>query len=639
MLVSRMTDAIAHRGPDADGYWQDAAAGVALGHRRLSILDVSPTGAQPMASASGRYEIVFNGEIYNFARLRRDLLIQGAAFRGSSDTEVLLAGIEQWGIDGTLRRANGMFALAVWDGQRRTVTLARDRMGEKPLYWSLLGGALSFASELKALRVLPWLPLSINREALAAFLRFSYVPTPTSIFEGVRKLEPGTWREFRDPRGGDTSIRQTYWSAADVMRDGLVAPLPADESSLLQALDSTLRDVISEQMVADVPLGAFLSGGVDSSLVVGIMQALSSRPVQTFTIGFSEAGYNEANSARAVARHLGTEHTELIVTPDEARRVIPSLPMIYDEPFADCSQVPTHLVAALARRRVTVSLSGDGGDEMFGGYTRYLWAQRLSGFSSSLPKPLRQGAAKILLALSPDSWNNIAAAVRPLLPSRMKFAQAGEKAHKAARLLDATSVDEIYDLIISNWYDGPLAVVGQKNRGAAWPSWIDSAAAPDEAVVRMQYRDVVGYLTDDILVKVDRAAMSVSLETRAPFLDARVIEFSARLPLDYRIVAGQGKWALRRLLDRYVPRSLIDRPKQGFAVPIAQWLRGPLRSWASDLLAPAQLQRGGLLNAEPITRLWTEHLRGTHNHSAALWNVLMFVAWQHAWSAQPRTEL
>jgi asparagine synthase (glutamine-hydrolysing) len=628
-----MTDAIVHRGPDAEGLWQDESSGVALGHRRLSIVDLSPTGAQPMASASGRFHVVFNGEIYNFESLRRDLVALGATFRGRSDTEVLLAGVERWGLAETLRHAQGMFAFALWDAERRTLALARDRTGEKPLYWCLHDGALAFASELKALRTLPWVPTRVNPDALAAFLRFSYVPTPLSILDGVHKLEPGTWREFRDPRAATPSAAQAYWSAAEVVRAGLEAPLPNAEGPILDALDATLRTVIGEQMIADVPLGAFLSGGMDSSLVVGVMQALASRPVQTFTIGFTEARYNEADAARAVARHLGTDHTELLLSPDEARAVIPRLPTMYDEPFADSSQVPTHLVAALARQRVTVALSGDGGDEMFGGYTRYLWARRMWGATGLLPSPLRRAAGGALRAVGPDTWDWLAAAARPILPKRLRLAQAGDKAHKAAALLDAPSLDAVYDRLISNWYDGPLAVRGRRDRGSAWPSWIEASGAPEEALPRMQYRDMVGYLPDDILVKVDRAAMSVSLETRAPFLDGRLIALAARLPLERRIVDGRGKWALRHLLDRYVPRPLIDRPKQGFAVPIAEWLRGPLRSWAGDLLAPETLARDGLLDPAPIACLWSQHLGGARNHSAALWNVLMYVAWRESWEA------
>ncbi len=632
-LVRRMTDAIEHRGPDADGLWQDEAAGLTLGHRRLSIVDLSPAGAQPMASASGRFEIVFNGEIYNFGSLRRELESAGAAFRGHSDTEVLLAGFERWGVDATLRRSQGMFALALWDAERRTLTLTRDRTGEKPLYWCVQNGALAFASELKALRALPWIGNTINRDALAAFLRFSYVPTPDCILEGVHKLEPGTYREFADPRSGQSGRSVPYWSAAEVARAGANDPLPDAEAPILEALDETLRLVVGEQMVADVPLGAFLSGGVDSSLIVGVMQALSTRPVQTFTIGFTEARYNEADAARAVAQHLGTDHTEIILSPDEARAVIPRLPTMYDEPFADSSQIPTHLVATLARKRVTVALSGDGGDEMFGGYTRYIWATRMWGMVGSLPHPLRVGVAGALRAVSPDAWDRVAGMSRPLLPKRLHLAQAGDKAHKAAALLESSSLDSVYDRLVSNWYDGPLAVVGNTSRGEAWPSWIDRAHAPKTALARMQYRDLVGYLPDDILVKVDRAAMAVSLETRAPFLDARIIALAARLPMGRRIVDGRGKWALRTLLDRYVPRALIDRPKQGFAVPVAEWLRGPLRPWAGDLLAPSHLGRDGLLDPVPVTRLWTEHLSGHRNHSAALWNVLMFIAWRDSWSA------
>ncbi|MFN9213761.1 MAG: asparagine synthase (glutamine-hydrolyzing) [Gemmatimonadota bacterium] len=630
-LITAMTDRLRHRGPDGSGVWCDPAVGIALGHRRLSIVDLSPLGAQPMASPSGRYQIVFNGQIYNYRALRDVLAATGATFRGHSDTEVLLAGIERWGLERTLHRAHGMFAMACWDVERRALTLARDRTGEKPLYWVVQGGRLAFASELKALAALPWLRLEPSADAVAAFLRFSYVPTPHAVFRGVGKLEPGTWRTFTDLAGEPAGAAGTFWSAAAVARAGLDDPLPGDESAALDVLDGVLRTVIGEQMVADVPLGAFLSGGVDSSLVVALMQAQSSRPVRTFTIGFREARYDEAAAAAAVARHLGTDHTAMVVSPEECLAVIPHLATMYDEPFGDSSQVPTHLVAALARRHVTVSLSGDGGDEVFGGYTRYLWTERLWHRVGGWPAIARRAAARAVLTVPTEAWDGVAAMARPALPPRLRVAQAGDKLHKAVALLRADSLDGVYDRLISNWFDGPGAVRGTTRAVAAWPDWVQPADAPSPPLPRMQYRDLVGYLPDDILVKVDRATMAVSLESRAPFLDARVIELAWRLPVGRRVVNGQGKWALRRLLDRYVPRTLIERPKQGFAIPVAEWLRGPLRDWADDLLGAASLARDPFLDPAPVQALWRAHRSGARNHQASLWNVLMYVAWRDAW--------
>ena len=629
-MVTAMTDRLRHRGPDGSGIWCDPVAGIALGHRRLSIVDLSPLGAQPMASSDGRYQLVFNGEIYNHGALRDALAATGSTFRGHSDTEVLVAGIECWGLEETLRRAQGMFAIACWDTHQRALSLARDRTGEKPLYWVVQGGRLAFASELKALAALPWLRLEPSADAVAAFLRFSYVPTPHAIFRGVGKLEPGTWRTFTDLAANPVGRAGTFWSAAEVARAGLDDPLPGDEAAVLDVLECALRTVIGEQMVTDVPVGAFLSGGVDSSLVVAIMQAQSSRPIRTFTIGFREARYDEAAAAAALAQHLGTDHTAMVVSPEECLAVIPGLATMYDEPFGDSSQVPTHLVAALARRQVTVALTGDGGDEVFCGYTRYLWTERLWNRVGCWPAIARRAAARAMLAVPTEALDGIAALARHALPSRLRVAQAGDKLHKVAALLRADSLDGVYDRLISNWFEGPVTVRGTTRAVAAWPDWVRPGDAPVPPLPRMQYRDLVGYLPDDILVKVDRATMAVSLESRAPFLDARVIELAWRLPVGRRVAHGQGKWALRRLLDRYVPRSLIERPKQGFAIPVAEWLRGPLRTWADDLLCEASLARDPFLDPAPVKALWRAHRSGARNHQSSLWNVLMYVAWRDA---------
>ena len=636
ITLDAMATAIAHRGPDDSGLWFDTDAGIGLAHRRLSILDLSPAGHQPMHSANGRYVMVFNGEIYNHLELREALdqpsppapLPEGAGrlwWRGYSDTETLLAGFEAWGIAATLQRAIGMFAIAVWDRAERSLTLARDRLGEKPLYYGWQDDCFLFGSELKALRAHPAFNAEIDRDALSLFLRHNYLPTPYSIYQGIRKLPPGTLLTLPNAARRADCTPVAYWSLRDTVEQCQAQPFQGTDAEAITALDDLLRDAVRRQQLADVPLGAFLSGGVDSSTIVALMQAQSSRPVKTFTIGFHENGYNEAHYAQAVARHLGADHTELYVTPEQAQAVIPRLPTLYDEPFADSSQIPTFLVSELTRQQVTVSLSGDAGDELFGGYGRYFRANSIWRKIRWLPPALRTLVARSMTALSPAAWDRGYGVFARVLPARWCFSRPGDKAHKLAGILTAASPELIYRELVSHWSQPATVVIGATepmtilNQAAAWPNLGFEQ--------RMMYFDTLSYLPDDILVKVDRAAMAVSLETRVPLLDHRVVEFAWRLPLAMKIRHGESKWILRQVLDRYVPRTLIERPKMGFGVPLDRWLRGPLRDWAEDLLDESRLRREGFFHPEPIRRKWAEHLSGTRNWQYHLWDVLMFQAW------------
>ncbi len=622
-IATRMADAIVHRGPDDAGAWVDEAAGVALAHRRLAILDLTPAGAQPMISACGRYVMVFNGEVYNFEEIRIELEKAGAApaWRGHSDTEVMLVAIATWGLEAALKKFVGMFAFALWDRENRTLTLARDRLGEKPLYYGRQGGVFLFGSELKALKQHPAFEGEVDREALALYLRYCTIPAPRSIYRGIHKLTPGTLlrvcasdRQLSEP--------MPFWLLNDVAEQGQREFFQGSDAEAVAALEAKLLDAVRLQQIADVPLGAFLSGGIDSSTIVALMQAQSTRPVRTFTIGFQEAGYNEAEHAKAIARHLGTDHTELYVTPAQAQAVIPRLATLYDEPFADSSQIPTYLVSQMARERVTVSLSGDGGDELFGGYNRYAWATKIL----QRPRFLRKLLAHGLTALSPLVLNRLCRALAPVVPKSMRFGLPGDKAHKLASILGAESQVAIYRGLVSTWPAPADVVLGSEEPATLLddPSrWADVS----EFEHRMMYLDAMSYLPDDTLVKVDRAAMGVSLETRVPFLDHRVVEFAWQLPLSMKIRDGQGKWILRQVLYKYVPRNLIERPKTGFGVPIDSWLRGPLREWAEDLLDESRLRREGFFNSAPIRQKWTEHLSGQRNWQYHLWGILMFQEW------------
>ncbi len=615
--VQAMAARLHHRGPDDGGAWVDAETGIALGHRRLAIVDLSPAGHQPMHSASGRWVLVFNGEIYNHLGLRRELEAAGAAppWCGHSDTETLLAAIEAWGVDAALRRCTGMFALAAWDRGERALWLARDRIGEKPLYYGWQGDTFLFGSELKVLRAHPCFAADVDRGALALLLRHNYVPGPYSIYRGISKLPPGTWLRLAADQGDAWPV--PYWSLAEVAERGMVQPFAGSEVEAVDAMERLLGDAVAGQMVADVSLGALLSGGIDSTLVTALMQARNTRPVRTFTIGFEEGAYDEASHARGVAAYLGTEHTELCLTGTDALALVPRLPAMYDEPFADSSQLPTHLVMQLARRHVTVALSGDAGDEFFGGYNRYCLGPRLWRKVGWMPAPMRNALLRLAPAL-PDS-----------LAARLGAAQAHDKLNKLARVFAGRSIhnmDDLYCGLVSEWPNVTGVVIGAElpanllDQRERWPRLSDPVA-------RMMALDGLTYLPDDILVKVDRAAMAVSLETRAPFLDKDVMEFAWTLPIHMKLRDGRGKWILRQLLDRHVPRELMERPKMGFGIPLDRWLRGPLREWAETLLDESRLRLEGYLDPVPVREAWQRHLRGDANLGYRLWSVLMFQAW------------
>jgi asparagine synthase (glutamine-hydrolysing) len=620
-----MADALTHRGPDAGGAWGDPARGVGLGHRRLSILDLSPLGRQPMESPSGRYVIAFNGEVFNFAALKGELQAAGSSFVGDSDTEVMLHAIEAWGLEPAVKRFVGMFAFALWDRADRALHLVRDRIGIKPLFYGWSGDTLLFGSELKALRAFPGFGAQVDPAAVAAMLRYGYVPAPATVYRGVHKLLPGTVLTLRSPR--DRPAPQAYWSAREVAERGMANPFRGTPDEAVERLDGLLRDAVALRMVADVPLGAFLSGGIDSSTVVALMQAQSPRPVKTFSIGFHEREYNEAGHAAAVAAHLGTDHTELFVTAREAMDVIPSLPEMFDEPFADPSQIPTYLVSKLARGSVTVSLSGDGGDELFGGYNRHLWARGIGAAMGRVPPVVRAGAARALRSVSAARWDQAFALAGPVLPKRLRQQTPGYKLHKLAEVLGERTPDGLYRRIVSQWSDPAQVVPGVAE---AEPALARAGAVPafSGLAERMMFLDLVTYLPDGVLTKVDRASMAVSLEARVPLLDHRVAEFAWTLPLDYKVRGGVGKWPLRQVLARYVPPRLFERPKSGFSVPLEGWLRGPLRDWAEDLLSPARLSQDGIFDPAPVRARWHEHLSGARDWQYPLWNVLMFQAWR-----------
>jgi len=621
-----MTETLRHRGPDAGEVWVEAEGGVALGQRRLAIIDLSPGGAQPMHSADRRHVITFNGEIYNYREIRRELEASGRFMRSDSDTEVLLEACAFWGVEAAIERAIGMFAFGLWDRTTRTLVLARDRLGIKPLYYAVTPERVLFASQLKAFRGCPnWQP-TIDNDAVVGYLRHAYIAQPRTIYREAEKLAPG---HILTLRKGVSARPKCFWDLRGIALGGQQRNDPApDAEEAVERLDTLLRDSVKLRMVADVPLGAFLSGGIDSSTVVALMQAQSTRPVKTFSIGFHESAYNEAEAAKRVAAHLGTDHTEFYVEPRHALDVIPRLPDWFDEPFADSSQIPTYLVSELTRKHVTVALSGDGGDELFAGYNRYLWAQRLARAVKLVPRPLRGASAFALRALTPENWNRVFGFV----PASWRPSLAGDKVHKIATLLERPEPDAIYRRLVSQW-DQPddVAAAGEEPRGPLWDSTI-AGDFPD-FVPRMQFLDMVSYLPDDILTKVDRATMAVGLEGRVPLLDHRVVAYSWHLPLAFKLRHGRGKWLLRQVLNRYAPAPLIDRPKMGFGVPIDAWLRGPLREWAESLLAPMRLKSAGFVRVEPVRRAWREHLDGGRNWQYPLWTVLMLQAWQERWGS------
>ncbi|MDR4499798.1 MAG: asparagine synthase (glutamine-hydrolyzing) [Candidatus Scalindua sp.] len=627
VVCRKMVDTLIHRGPDDSGVWLDDQAGIAMGHRRLSIQDLSPEGLQPMVSSSGRFIIVFNGEIYNFLELKKELEQKGITFRGHSDTEMLLASVERWGQKIAVERFVGMFAFALWDRQERVLTLVRDRLGEKPLYYGWQGKTFLFGSELKALRVHPEWQGEINRDVLALYMRHSYIPAPYSIYKGIAKLLPGTM--LRVPANnlpGNLPDPLSYWSVKTVAEYGEKNTLDISDEEAIERLDALLRRSIRGKMLADVPLGAFLSGGIDSSTVVAIMQAESNRPVKTFTIGFSEEGYNEAKHAKLIARHLGTEHTELYVTPEQAMEVIHRLPTLYDEPFSDSSQIPTLLVSEMTRRHVTVALSGDGGDELFGGYNRYHGALAIWKKIGWMSNGGRKLFANLLNTIPIGALNKMFFWTMPIIKKYGRPGNAGDKLHKLSEVLAMESPDSLYANLVSHWRDTSSLVPGSNEPLTALTDPVRQAVLKDFAQ-RMMFLDTVSYLPDDILCKVDRASMGVSLEVRVPLLDHRLVEFAWRLPLTMKIRNGEGKWLLRQVLYKYVPRDMMERPKMGFGVPIGAWLSGPLRGWAEELLGEARLKREGFFDCIPIKRKWEEHLSGMRNWHYYLWDVLMFQAW------------
>jgi asparagine synthase (glutamine-hydrolysing) len=627
--VRRMTVPLAHRGPDDGGIWTNEAAGVALGFRRLAILDLSPQGHQPMASASGRFVIVFNGELYNFKDIRSELERRGFRFRGHSDTEVILAAFEQWGVREAVGRFVGMFAIAVWDGHRRELSLLRDRIGKKPLYVYREPGLITFGSELKALVAGPSFDRSIDRQALASYLRYLYVPAPKSIFRHVTKLPPAHILTISDA-SLPLPASEPYWSLREVALRGVTNPLVGSDAEAVGELDALLVEAVRCRLYSDVPLGALLSGGVDSSTVVAMMQQASNRPVRTYTIGFDEEDFDEATHAARVADHLGTDHTELLLTADDARSLIPRLPEIFDEPLADPSQLPTLLVSELARRHVTVALCGDGGDELFGGYNRYVYGTRMLPRVTRMPRAIRHRVGAGLGAVPAAAWDRLhrcTAAVAPGLPNQ----RLGERIHKLGTLMIEESVGGMYRSLLSAWQQ-PEELMTDCLAGEDQNEQILNGSEPPDLLDRMMLADQMTYLPDDLLAKVDRASMAVSLEVRAPLLDHRVIEFSWRLPGSLKVRDGVGKWILRQVLYRRVPKDLIERPKMGFSVPIDRWLRGPLRSWGADLLSSDGLGDSGL-NAEAINRVWKDLMECRRPAGAALWAVLMFQAWRERWDA------
>jgi asparagine synthase (glutamine-hydrolysing) len=618
-MLGRATSSLAHRGPDDMGLWFDEEAGIALGHRRLSIIDTSDEGHQPMHSACRQYVIAFNGEIYNFKELRRELEELGCVFRGHSDTEIMLSAIERWGVLVSLERFIGMFAFALWDRKERALYLVRDRLGIKPLYYGWVGKTFVFASELKAISVHPNFQGEINRNAVALLMRYNYVPAPYSIYNGIYKLLPGNVIIFRN----DKIKEQVYWSAKSVVEDGTRNTFEGSVEEAIREVDKLMRDAVKIHMLSDVPLGAFLSGGIDSSTVTALMQIQSARPIKTFSIGFAEDEYNEAAYAKEVARYLGTDHTEFYVRWEDALEIIPKLSEIYDEPFSDSSQIPTYLLSKLAHEHVTVCLSGDGGDELFGGYNRYFWGRSIWQKTGWMGPEIQKLFSGLLTLVSPEVWDTLFRMMNHLLPRKLRQKTAGDKLHKLAEVLGGQTPEELYYRLISLWNEPskivkysvePETIITDKNQ---WAELFDFTQ-------KMMFFDLVSYLPDDILTKVDRASMAVSLEVRVPMLDHRMVELAWRLPLSMKIKNRQGKWLLKKILSQYIPKKLIDRPKMGFGIPIHDWLRGPLRDWAENLIDESRLKNEGYFNHKEIRNKWKEHLCGRRNWQYHLWNILMF---------------
>jgi asparagine synthase (glutamine-hydrolysing) len=626
--AAAMAAALTHRGPDDSGLWVDPDGRVAFGHRRLAVVDLSPLGRQPMVSADGRWVLSYNGEIYNFKDLRHRLAREGAVFRGSSDTEVLVAAVEHWGVDQALEASEGMFALSLWDRHRRQLHLVRDRFGEKPLYYGWVGTTLAFSSELKSLHHLADFAPELDRDAVALYLRYSCVPSPHTVYQGVRKVRPGQILTFGDQaRPGVPPEDRLFWSAGAAVESARRRPLVGTENALIDQAEDVLSRSVADRMVADVPIGAFLSGGVDSSLVVSLMQQHSDRPVQTFTAGFADQAFDESDEAGSVAAHLGTDHTLLRVADSDAADVIPRIPDIWDEPFADISQIPVLLVSELARTQVTVSLSGDGGDELFAGYNRHAWLERLWRHAATLPAPVRRAAGSVLERIPPGAVDGVAG-ITGSLPVRWQVRNPATKVAKVAKVLAAKDPADAYLGLVSHWDSAESMVLGARPQGSLGSDpWPELSGMTEQ----MLWLDLVGYLPDDILTKVDRAAMAVSLETRVPFLDRSVFDLAWRMPMSMKLHDGVTKWILRQVLYRHVPAALVDRPKMGFGVPIGSWLRGPLRPWAEELLDEKRLARQGLLDVEAVRRAWGQHLAGRRDRAYELWDVLVLEAWLDRW--------
>lgn len=620
-LANNMAQVLSHRGPDSQSIWEDDDDNIAFAHSRLAIRDLTSAGAQPMISSSGRYVIVFNGEIYNHNELRESLKKAGAgiSWSGGSDTETLLEGLSFWGVEVCVSKLKGMFSFALWDKYSKQLTLARDRFGEKPLYYGIQGGSFIFGSELKALKLHPNFENKISKQALGLYFRLNYIPTPLSIYERINKLEPGTISVFS--KSGQIILQKRYWSIEETANKPRVSE-EINQQSYIDKLDSLINKSVSSQMVSDVPIGAFLSGGIDSSTIVANLQKLSEGPIKTFTIGFEDPRFNESDDARIIADYLGTDHKELIVSPAEAITVIDKLAKIYDEPFSDASQIPTYLVSLLAREDVTVCLSGDGGDELFCGYNRYHYTVKVWGLISKLPTVLRSIISKVLLLVTPSIWDVIGKIT--FLSS--KFPNFGYKIHKGASVIKSNSIEELYMRLVSNWSEDEKLVKGAEP--IAIPMLTKSSKLLGlNGIEKMMLWDMQSYLMDDVLVKTDRATMACSLEGRIPFLDHEIAQFSATIPFKYMYQEGKGKWILRQVLYKYIPRELVERPKQGFSLPISEWLRGPLKGWASGLLDPKRLETEGYLDPNLVNKKWQEHLLGKSDWSSQLWSVLMFQLW------------
>ncbi len=628
-IIEKMGDSISHRGPDSSGVWLDAEIGIAMVHRRLSILDLSPSGHQPMQSSSGRFTLVFNGEIYNHLSIRSQIS-DAYQWRGHSDTETILAGFEIWGIKNTIQKSTGMFSLAVWDAKEKSLSLFRDRIGEKPLYYGWQNGSFLFGSELKSLIVHPSFQHEIDRNSLSLFMRYGYVPSPASIYKGIQKLAPASFIELfpysNSFRNEETPVPAEYWSLAEVVSDGQKRSDLMNSIEIQEKLDFLLREVIDQQMVADVPVGAFLSGGIDSSTIVAIMQTLSRKKIKTFSVGIEAEGYNEAPYAKEIAEFLGTDHTELFFSDKEARNIIPDLPGIYDEPFSDPSQIPTFYLSQVSRKDVAVSLSGDAGDELFAGYNRYFLGDLIHKINRNLPRPLMKALTSAVYRISPQIWDTCFSPIKSFLPTNISTRPIGDRLHKLAKIFQQSDFMSTYVAMMSHWQD-PSKIVINGSDSINQSSLRNLSSNCDDLFHKMMAFDTVTYLPDDILVKVDRAAMSCSLETRLPFLNHHLVEFAWQIPLSMKIKNGKGKSVLRNVLYKYIPQELFDRPKTGFGLPIHSWLRGPLREWAESLLNESRLKNQGYLETAPITEKWQQHLSGHRNWHLQLWNVLIFQSW------------